>query len=125
LTQDEFEQRSNQATQARYADELSPLFADLPEPATAQRGPQGWQPGLRPQGVRPVPPPFFLLAPLLLVGLVVAAVLLSAPGILWLLFFLFLFARPHHHNRGRRHWHHHREAYTSALHQRRPKPLGW
>ena len=29
LTQDEFEERSDQATRARYTDDLSPLFADL------------------------------------------------------------------------------------------------
>lgn len=107
LTQEEFEERSDQATRARYADELSPLFADLPDPVTSRRDLPTWQPGPRPELRRswPVPPPHFVLAPVLLVGLVAAAVLLAAPGILWLLLWLVLFSRPYHQ---RRHhpWHH-------------------
>lgn len=117
LTQGEFEERSNQATRARYADELLPLFADLPDPALPEPATKAWQLGVRPdpRRSRPVPPPIFLLMPVLLVGLIAAAVLLSAPGILWLLFWIFIFAGPRHH--------HHRWQHPHR--PRRPEPLGY
>jgi hypothetical protein len=101
LTQDEFEERSDQATRARYTDDLSPLFADLPDPAASQPGPRTWSPGFRPgpQGLRPGPPPFLWLAAVLMVGLVVATVSLAAPGILWVLFWIALFSGPYNHRR--------------------------
>jgi hypothetical protein len=101
LTQDEFEERSNQATRARYADDLSPLFADLPESAASQPGPRTWSPGFRPgqQGFRPGPPPFLWLAAVLIVGLVVGTVTLAAPWILWVLFWIALFSGPYRHRR--------------------------
>lgn len=116
LTQGEFEDRSNQATRARYADELSPLFADLPDPALPEPAAKAWHPGVRPdpRRSRPVPPPVFLLMPVLLVGLIAAAVLLSAPGILWLLFWIFIFTGPRHH--------HHRWQHPHRPH--RPEPSG-
>jgi hypothetical protein len=103
LTQDEFEERSDQATRARYADDLSPLFADLPDPAASQPGPRTWSPGFRPgpQGFRPGPPPVLWLAAVLMVGMVVATVSLAAPWILWVLFWIALFSGPHN-----RRWHH-------------------
>jgi len=108
LTQDEFEERSNQATRARYADDLSPLFADLPESAASQPGPRTWSPGFRPgpQGFRPGPPPFLWLAAVLIIGLVVGTVTLAAPWILWLLFWIALFSGPY--NRRRSHHPHRR-----------------
>lgn len=108
LTQDEFEERSDQATRARYTDDLSPLFADLPDPAASQPGPRTWSPGFRPgpQGLRPGPPPFLWLAAVLMVGVVVATVSLAAPGILWLLFWIALFSGPY--NQRRRHHPHRR-----------------
>jgi hypothetical protein len=97
LTQDEFEERSNQATRARYADDLSPLFADLPDPVASQPGPRTWSQGFRPgpQGFRPGPPLFLWMAAVLMVGLVVGAVTLAAPWILWLLLWIALFSGPH------------------------------
>ena len=95
LTQDEFEERSERATKARYDDEVALLFADLPE-LTRQ--------GLisRPQRRRPgPPPPLMMLLPLLTVGLVVSAVLLTAPWILWMLFWVALFSGARRH----KHWH--------------------
>jgi DUF1707 SHOCT-like domain len=88
LTQEEFDERSDQATRARYAGDLVPLFADLPDPAAPAPGPRGRFPGGR-QG----PPPFVWLAPVLMVGLMLfTAVMLTAPWMLWMLFWVFLFS---------------------------------
>ena len=104
LTQDEFEERSGQATLARYAEDLAPLFADLPEPATLQPERGTWSPGFRagPHRFRQGPPPLLFLAPLLMVGLVIAAVSFAAPWILWMLFWIVMFSGPYNHRR----WHH-------------------
>lgn len=102
LTQEEFEERSDQATRARYVADVTPLFADLPDPepptpaAVRRPDPQRFRAG--------PPPPFLLLAPFLLVGLVVATIALGAPWLLWMFFWFALFSRPYHH----RHLHHHR-----------------
>lgn len=93
LTQEEFEERSDRATRARYADEVELLFADLPE-LTQQR------PGSRRPRVGP-PPPLMMLLPVLTVGLVVSAVVLTAPWILWMLFWVALFSGARRH----KHWH--------------------
>jgi hypothetical protein len=102
LTQEEFEERSDQATRARYTDDLSRLFADLPDPAASQPGRQTWSPGFRPdpQSFRPGPPPFLWLLPVLMVGVVVGTISLAAPWILWMLFWIALFSRPYN-----RPWH--------------------
>jgi hypothetical protein len=108
LTQEEFEERSDQATRARYADDLSPLFADLPDPtAASQPGLQAWSPGFRPspQRFRPVPPAFLLLAPMLMVGLVIATVSLAAPWILLVLFWIAMLSGPYNHRRQHHHPH--------------------
>ncbi|WP_328991241.1 DUF1707 domain-containing protein [Kribbella sp. NBC_01245] len=99
LTQEEFEERSDQATRARYVDDVAPLFADLPDPETATpatlRRPD-------PQRFRAGPPPrFLLLAQFLMVGLVVATIALGAPWLLWMFFWFALFSGPHHR---RHHW---------------------
>lgn len=103
LTQEEFEERSDQATRARYADDLSPLFADLPDPAASKPGPRTRSPEFRPGRPRfqSGPPPFFRLAPVLMIGLVIVAVVLTAPWILWGLFFIALFSRRWNHPRWR------------------------
>lgn len=100
LTKEEFDERSTQASAARYDDELQPLFADLPgaDPVVraAARMDGGW-PGRRdpwaareawqasrsqgPAGRRP--PPF---APIFFVAMVVAVAVFVTP---WLLFGLF------------------------------------
>lgn len=82
LTKDEFDERSDQVTRARFAGELVPVFADLPEVAPAR--PQQQR---RRQG----PPPFVWVLPFLMLGMVVTAFVLTAPWLLWLGFFLFLF----------------------------------
>jgi Domain of unknown function (DUF1707) len=97
LTQDEFDERSDTATKARYAEDLLPLFDDLPGPVEP----------VQPQVRRPGPPPFVFLAPVVF-GLFALAVVLTAPWVLWLLFGLLLFRGPwrHHHHR-RQHWNGH------------------
>lgn len=95
LTQEEFEERSDRATRARYADEVELLFADLPE--LTQEGPRSRRPRTR----IGAPPPAMMLLPVLTVGLVVAAVVLTAPWILWMLFWVALFSGA----RRQRHWH--------------------
>ncbi len=97
LTQDEFEERSETATRARYADELEPLFEDLPLSGELQvaraRHPQQFA----------MPSPLFLVLPFLMVGLVVTAVTLAAPWLLWGVFWVVIFSGMHrrrHHYRG-------------------------
>jgi hypothetical protein len=87
LTREEFDERSDQAGRARYADDLAPLLADLPDPAAPAARQQVWSPG-----VRPSPPPFVWLAPVLMIGMIVSAVVLTAPWILGVLFWIFLFS---------------------------------
>jgi hypothetical protein len=103
LTQEEFEERSDQATRARYDDDLSPLFTDLPDPAASQPGPGRWPPSFQPgpQRFQPGLPPFLWLLPVLMVGLVVGTVSVAAPWILWVLFWVAVFSRPYNHRR----WH--------------------
>lgn len=96
LTQAEFEERSEVVTRARYADDLEPLFDDLPPskelqvaqaPASLRRRPGS-------------PPPFLMLAPFLMIGLVVTSVALTAPWLLWGMFWIVLISgmsRRHHY----------------------------
>jgi len=100
LTQDEFEERSEHATRARYADDLAPLFDDLPDPGELQLVQGPWSPrAVRPrQQRRPGPPPaFVMLAPILMIGLVITAIMLTAPWLLWGLFWIALFSGAHRH----------------------------
>ncbi|ADB34798.1 protein of unknown function DUF1707 [Kribbella flavida DSM 17836] len=107
LTQEEFEERSERATRARYTNELTPLFADLPEPVAVQPELRGWGPG--PQQLRAGPPPaFFFLLPVLVIGLVVASVSFAAPWILWMFFWIALFGGPVHRRRQHGYGHRHR-----------------
>ena len=87
LTIDEYEQRTERAVAARYADELDELLVDLP-PTEAEQERQRqatppWQTLGTPRwrGLRGVPPP-------VLIALAVI-VLLALPGPPWPLFFLF------------------------------------
>jgi hypothetical protein len=104
LTQDEFEERSDQATRSRYADDLSRLFEDLPDSTAVQVGPRAWSPGVRPdsQALRQGPRVLVLL-PLLLVGLVVAAIALDAPWLLWGFFWIAMWAKFFSYSRRRLH----------------------
>jgi len=94
LTQAEFEDRSEQATRARYADDLAPLFDDLPGPGELQLAQGPWSPqSARSRRRTGPPPPFMMLMPFLMIGLVVTAVTLTAPWLLWGLFWIALVGR--------------------------------
>ncbi|GAA1161256.1 hypothetical protein GCM10009630_69460 [Kribbella jejuensis] len=83
LTQAEFEERSEQATKARYSDEFEVLFDDLPTARELQPVPSAQ---LR---RRPAPPPaFMMIAPFLMLGLVISSVALTAPWLLWGVFWV-------------------------------------
>ena len=80
LSREEFDERADQAMQARFSTDLEPLFADLPQPATAM--PPQWGPP-RPAGG---PPPWayaMWLLPFVLIAAVAGAVLLHAPFVVW------------------------------------------
>ncbi|GAA1585947.1 DUF1707 domain-containing protein [Kribbella karoonensis] len=98
LTQEEFEERSERATKARYADEFDVLFDELPRSAALQPVPAG------PPARRSGPPPAFLMiAPFLMIGLVVSSVALTAPWLLWGVFWVVMISGI---SRGR--WQHYR-----------------
>lgn len=86
LTREEFDERSDQAVRARYAADLAPLFADLPDPEPPAPARLVRRPG--------PPPPFFLLAPVLMVALVITAIAATAPWVLWVFFWIALFNGP-------------------------------
>ena len=86
LTAEEFDQRTDQALQARFNADLEPLFVDLPRTA---------EPAVEPNSNRR--PDLHLawsamlwLAPLIVIGAVVAAVVLSAPWLVWMFLWVFL-----------------------------------
>ena len=102
LTREEFDERADQAMQARFSSELDPLFADLPQSQPDQPqpmqppGPQSWG---RP---RPFvgPPPFaFWLLPVLLLGAVAGAILFHAPFLLWILVWVAVISKVTSHRR--------------------------
>ena len=102
ITQAEFEERSDQATRARYDDDLAPMFADLPDEQAVDQFPyavavrDGRAPWARrsqtPQRFNP--PPFFWLLPIMMLGIVVASVTFAAPWILWIMFWVLIIGGP-------------------------------
>ena len=102
LTQTEFEERSEQATRARYVDDLAPLFDDLPSAAELQLAQGPWSPQtVRSRRRTGPPPPFVMLAPFLMIGLVITAITLTAPWLLWGMFWIMLIS-----GASRRRWYH-------------------
>lgn len=100
LNREEFDDRADQAMQARFSTELAPLFADLP--ATQPAAPTAPPGAARPGG----PPPWayaMWLFPVLMMAAVAGAILLHAPFILWLGVWLLVIARitghKHRHRR--------------------------
>jgi hypothetical protein len=95
LSREEFDERAETAMQARFDNELAPLFADLPVPepvpdqsAGERRHPAVW-------------PVLMWLMPLVFLATIITAVLANAPWILWGFFWVFLFSglwrrRPYH-----------------------------
>ena len=109
LTNEEFEQRMEQAIKARFNEDLEPLFADLPrtvepEPATTSNHRSdfnlAWSAML-------------WMAPLIVLFAIVAAVVLSAPWLVWIFLWVFLISGLMRHRRryygpryyGTRHYH--------------------
>jgi Flp pilus assembly protein TadB len=91
LTREEFDERIEQAMQARFDRDLRPLFADLPVSADSEPQPhvtRGWR-----MGVGMAVPLLFWLLPMLLVAMVIAAVALSAPWLVWGLLWIFMISR--------------------------------
>ncbi|HEY5787593.1 MAG TPA: DUF1707 domain-containing protein [Microlunatus sp.] len=100
LNREEFDDRADQAMQARFSTELAPLFADLPE--TVPAAPAAPSGAVRAGG----PPPWayaMWLFPVLMVAAVAGAILLHAPFILWLGVWLLVIGRitghKHRHRR--------------------------
>lgn len=104
LTNEEFEQRMEQAIKARFNDDLEPLFADLPrtvEPVAEQRS-------NRPSEAQLAWSAIMWLAPVFILCAVVAAVVLSAPWLVWIFLWVFLISGLFRHRRryyGPRHYH--------------------
>jgi Domain of unknown function (DUF1707) len=106
LTQDEFEDRSSRALQARTGADLGALFTDLPRQSVA-RVPQA-PPALdggdvsRPGQHRPMPTARLMVA-FVVVAIVAANIVDQGnAGFGWLvpvIIFALLFLRPHHHHR--------------------------
>ncbi|MFD7160170.1 DUF1707 domain-containing protein [Kribbella sp. NPDC059898] len=96
LTQEEFEERSERATKARYADEFEALFDELPRSGALQPVQVG--PPVRRHGP---PPAFLMIAPFLMIGLVISSVALTAPWLLWGVFWIVMLS-----GISRRRWQH-------------------
>ena len=103
LTNEEFEQRMEQAIKARFNDDLEPLFVDLPRTVEPHVEP-------KPQQHADIPlawAAMFWLAPLFVITAVVAAVVLSAPWLVWIFLWMFMITGLFRHRRryvGPRHY---------------------
>jgi len=104
LTQTEFEERSEQATRARYADDLAPLFDDLPSSAELQLAQGPWSPQAARPRRRTGPPPFMMLMPLLVFSLVFTSIALAAPWLLWGVFWIVLITKISYHRSHQNHY---------------------
>jgi len=106
LTNEEFEQRMEQAIQARFNDDLEPLFVDLPRTVEPHVEPKSQQHADIPLAWAAM----FWLAPLFVITAVVAAVVLSAPWLVWIFLWMFLITGLFRRRRryvGPRHYYHH------------------
>ena len=106
LTNEEFEQRIEQAIKARFNDDLEPLFVDLPHTVEPHVEPKSQQHSDIPLAWAAM----FWLAPLFVITAVVAAVVLSAPWLVWIFLWMFLITGLFRHRRryvGPRHYYHH------------------
>jgi len=106
LTNEEFEQRMEQAIKARFNDDLEPLFVDLPRMVEPHVEPKSQQHADIPLAWAAM----FWLAPLFVITAVVAAVVLSAPWLVWIFLWMFMITGLFRHRRryvGPRHYYHH------------------
>ena len=106
LTNEEFEQRIEQAIKARFNDDLEPLFVDLPHTVEPHVEPKSQQHSDIPLAWAAM----FWLAPLFVITAVVAAVVLTAPWLVWIVLWMFLITGLFRHRRryvGPRHYYHH------------------
>ena len=106
LTNEEFEQRMEQAIKARFNDDLEPLFVDLPRTVEPHVEPMSQQHADIPLAWAAM----FWLAPLFVITAVVAAVVLSAPWLVWIFLWMFMITGLFRHRRryvGPRHYYHH------------------
>ena len=106
LTNEEFEQRMEQAIKARFNDDLEPLFVDLPRTVEPHVEPKSQQHSDIPLAWAAM----FWLAPLFVITAVVAAVVLTAPWLVWIFLWMFLITGLFRHRRryvGPRHYYHH------------------
>jgi hypothetical protein len=91
LSREEFDERIEQAMQARFDRDLRPLFVDLPVSANSEPRPAatgGWR-----TGVGMAVPLLFWLLPMLVVAMVIAAIMLSAPWLVWGFLWIFMISR--------------------------------
>lgn len=96
LTREEFDERADQAMQARFSTDLEPLFADLPKssPIRTESEPAAVRPG--------GPPPWayaMWLMPFVLVAAIAGSILLHAPFLLWVLVWFVVMGKLTHHRR--------------------------
>ena len=106
LSNEEFEQRMEQAIKARFNDDLEPLFVDLPRTVEPHVEPKSQQHADIPLAWAAM----FWLAPLFVITAVVAAVVLSAPWLVWIFLWMFMITGLFRHRRryvGPRHYYHH------------------
>lgn len=116
LTREEFDERAERASAARFDADLAPLFADLPSGrrVAVQQRTQAPATTLRPSGCGrwQDATPLGWLAPLALAALVALLVIVGFPWLLLLLFWFWLFAGFGGWHR-RRHWSGHRRSTAS------------
>ena len=96
LTREEFDERADQAMQARFSTDLEPLFADLPKAASAP--PVAEDAPVRADG----PPPWayaMWLLPFVLIAAIAGSILLHAPFVLWVLVWFVVMGKITHHRR--------------------------
>ena len=96
LTREEFDERADQAMQARFSTELEPLFADLPKPAPVEPAPAA-----APAQVGGPPPWAYAmwLMPIVLIAAIAGSILLHAPFVLWVLVWFVVMGKIGHHRR--------------------------
>ena len=105
LTNEEVEQRMEQAIKARVNDDHELLFVDLPRTVEPHVEPKSQQHSEIPLAWAAM----FWLAPLFVITAVVAAVVLSAPWLVWIFLWMFLITGLFRHRRryvGPRHYYH-------------------